>query len=86
MPRKQSDASEPTAPSKTTAARARKASAPLHRKSAAAAAGAPNGSNGDVTHEDIARLAYALWEARGCAGGSPEEDWLRAEQELLAKL
>ena len=36
----------------------------------------------ELTHEDIARLAYALWEARGCQAGNPEEDWLRAEQEL----
>jgi len=34
------------------------------------------------SHEDIAALAYSYWEARGCQGGSPEEDWLRAEQEL----
>jgi hypothetical protein len=34
---------------------------------------------------DIARLAYLYWEARGCQGGSPEQDWLRAEQELSAK-
>ncbi|HTS60784.1 MAG TPA: DUF2934 domain-containing protein [Candidatus Acidoferrales bacterium] len=32
--------------------------------------------------EAIAMLAYSYWEARGCEGGSPEEDWLRAEQEL----
>lgn len=34
------------------------------------------------SQEDIAILAYSYWEARGCLGGSPEEDWLRAEQEL----
>ena len=34
------------------------------------------------THEDIARLAYSYFEARGYQGGSPEDDWLRAEQEL----
>jgi hypothetical protein len=33
---------------------------------------------------DIAKLAYALWEARGCPVGSPEEDWFRAEAELMA--
>jgi hypothetical protein len=33
----------------------------------------------------VARLAYSYWEARGCQGGSPEADWLRAEQELRAK-
>ncbi len=32
--------------------------------------------------EEIARLAYSYWEARGCQGGSPEEDWARAEQEI----
>ena len=33
----------------------------------------------------VARLAYSYWQARGCQGGSPEADWLRAEQELRAK-
>src|ERR1035441_7398911 len=33
----------------------------------------------------VARLAYLYWEARGCQGGSPEADWLRAEQELSAR-
>jgi hypothetical protein len=34
------------------------------------------------TNEEIAKLAYFYWEARGCQGGCPEEDWLRAEDEL----
>jgi hypothetical protein len=33
----------------------------------------------------VASLAYAYWQARGCQGGSPEADWLRAEQELSTK-
>jgi len=33
-------------------------------------------------HEQVASLAYALWQARDCAEGSPEEDWLKAEHEL----
>ena len=33
-------------------------------------------------HEQIAALAYALWQARGCPEGSPEEDWLNAEKQL----
>jgi hypothetical protein len=33
-------------------------------------------------HEQIAQLAYILWQARGCPEGSPDEDWLRAEQDL----
>lgn len=36
------------------------------------------------SQEQIASLAYSYWEARSYQGGSPEEDWLRAEQELLA--
>jgi hypothetical protein len=36
----------------------------------------------ELSHEEIARVAYAFWEARGGQGGSPEEDWLRAEQQL----
>jgi len=35
--------------------------------------------------DQIASLAYSYWEARGYQGGSPEEDWLRAEQELAAR-
>jgi hypothetical protein len=36
-----------------------------------------------ITQEAIAQLAYSYWEARGYHGGSPEQDWLLAEQELL---
>ena len=32
--------------------------------------------------EEIANLAYSYWEARGSQGGSPEEDWSRAEREV----
>ena len=32
--------------------------------------------------DEIARLAYSYWEARGYTGGSSEEDWLRSEREL----
>ena len=34
-------------------------------------------------HDQIARIAYGYWEARGFQAGSPEQDWLRAEQEFL---
>jgi hypothetical protein len=37
------------------------------------------------THDAIANLAYAYWEARGRCGGSPWEDWFRAERELREK-
>lgn len=35
--------------------------------------------------EEIARLAYSYYEARGYQGGSPEEDWFRAEQQLKSE-
>ena len=37
------------------------------------------------THTQIAQLAYTFWEARGYVSGSPEEDWTRAEQQLLTR-
>ena len=38
----------------------------------------------DITHEQIATLAYAHWQESGCCEGADEENWLRAEQELIA--
>jgi hypothetical protein len=35
-----------------------------------------------LEHERIAALAYLLWQERGCPEGSPDEDWLRAEQHI----
>jgi hypothetical protein len=35
------------------------------------------------THDEIAQLAFSLYEARGRRDGHDIEDWLRAEQELL---
>ena len=35
--------------------------------------------------EEVARLAYAYWEARGHRHGSAQEDWYRAERELLSR-
>ena len=34
------------------------------------------------TPDQIARLAEKYWAERGWPEGSPEQDWLRAEQEL----
>jgi len=36
----------------------------------------------EPSYQQIAILAYALWEARGCQGGNPEDDWFAAEQQL----
>jgi len=32
--------------------------------------------------DEIATLAYQLWNGRGCPVGSPDDDWLQAETEL----
>jgi hypothetical protein len=35
-------------------------------------------------HEEIARLAQQYWAERGYHDGQAEQDWLRAERELMA--
>jgi hypothetical protein len=35
------------------------------------------------SHDEIERLARSYWEQRGYQDGYAEQDWLRAEQELL---
>jgi Protein of unknown function (DUF2934) len=39
-------------------------------------------SFGASIQEDIARLAYALWQQRGCPIGSAEFDWFEAEKKV----
>jgi hypothetical protein len=34
-------------------------------------------------HDQISKIAYGYWEARGFEPGCPEQDWLRAEQEFM---
>jgi Protein of unknown function (DUF2934) len=58
--------------------------------SASAPDGAPSESasvsvNGEP-REEIARIAYSYWLARGCVGGDPVEDWVRAESEYRQRL
>jgi hypothetical protein len=40
------------------------------------------GPSDSSMHEAVSRLAFSYWEARGFQGGSAEEDWLRAEEEI----
>lgn len=37
------------------------------------------------THDEIAQLAFSLYEARGRQDGHHVEDWLRAEEELVLR-
>jgi hypothetical protein len=62
----------------------RQISVPAPQATATARAkGESQTQHGDPTaHDEIAALAYSFWEARGYQGGSQEEDWLRAEEEL----
>lgn len=42
----------------------------------------PAAENSNPDHEEIVRLAYSYWEARGGQEGSPEEDWYKTEGAL----
>jgi hypothetical protein len=78
---------------KTTTTRPRRAAAapkPATPETASAIAPAPVETElvtyaVQPSREEVAALAYSYWEARGCQGGCPNEDWLRAEQELRAR-
>jgi hypothetical protein len=52
------------------------------RKPAAKKAAVAPIAAAEPTREEIARLAEKFWMERGQPEGSPELDWLRAEQEL----
>lgn len=62
-------------------AREKRKHSPVKRDNSAVAESSPVVTQNPDSAE-IARVAYSYWEARGCQGGSAEEDWLRAEQEL----
>jgi hypothetical protein len=44
---------------------------------------APRSKSSMPPREEIERLARSYWAARGYNDGYAEQDWLRAEQELL---
>ena len=43
---------------------------------------AANHTISTADHDEIAQLAYELWERRGCPIGSPQEDWVQAEKTI----
>jgi hypothetical protein len=67
--------------------RSRGSGATHSRKAGAKVTGSSETESVDMVNpvdpEAIARLAYYYWEARGGAGGTPEDDWFRAEHELV---
>lgn len=66
---------------------AKKADAPTKaRKPTAKKKTMPANSNRvTISHEEVAQLAHRYWAERGHQQGGAEEDWFRAEQELLGK-
>jgi hypothetical protein len=43
-----------------------------------------NATESEVSHDEIARRAYEIWQSRGCPPGDGSEDWQTAQAELLA--
>jgi len=83
----ESTSSKPRTLSTTRHRTVKAASVPVPALAMAAAAGANSATISTpafspVTSERIAELAYSYWAARGYQGGSPHEDWVRAEHEL----
>lgn len=75
-----------------TTEKAKKAKAPAKPRAAAGTAKKTTAKKQTVaekviattpTHEEIARLAKQYWEERGYQDGQAEQDWLRAERELM---
>ncbi len=53
------------------------------QKKTVASTTSTNGNGSSVPHDQVAQLAHRFWNERGRAHGHHEEDWYRAEQELL---
>lgn len=53
--------------------------------SARVGAGKKSSFSPTALEEEIRRRAYELYEQRGCTPGREHEDWLRAEQEVVAR-
>ena len=91
MSKKRNTASEPILTGGAAPARTRK-HAPAKRNTDPVVESSPSpdtlalAETETPSFDDIARLAYSYWVARGYQGGSPEEDWLRAEHELRGQM
>jgi hypothetical protein len=58
--------------------------APKKARKADSAIAIPEPPN--ISIEEVAKRAYALWESRGRPLGSPDEDWHKAIEEIRAGL
>jgi len=43
-------------------------------------------TDAEMLYQLIALRAYLIYEARGCADGFHEQDWLQAESEIIAEI
>lgn len=84
MPRKTNESVTPKTRAKAARTTETAPSAPRRHKKATPVAAAS--SDGIVSTEEIATLAFSYWESRGYHGGSPEDDWFRAETELRERV
>ena len=90
MPKKRTAENEMVSAAAAAAAPARRKPAVARKKHAASAPASPQTKAAEPaavepSPEEIAKLAYFYWEARGRQDGSAEEDWLRAELELRSR-
>jgi hypothetical protein len=67
----------------SAAAAAPKAAAKTRAKTAPKTKAVDVAASRTPTYEEIARLAERYWAERGWQDGYAEQDWLRAEQDLL---
>lgn len=79
--KKPTPATETARPARTAAPRV---STAKHRTKQTAGAPTAVEAVPESSSEVIASLAYGYWESRGCQGGDPVEDWLRAEKEYFS--
>ena len=59
--------------------------APAPRYQGSSVATAPSRSTAGPTHEQIARKAREIWQAKGCPLGKDTQNWLEAEVQLRAE-
>ena len=84
MPRKTNESVTTKTRAKAARTPETAASAPRRHKKATPVAAAS--SDEIISTESVATLAFSYWEARGYQGGSPEDDWFRAESELRERV
>ena len=46
---------------------------------------AAHGVAHEAKEQEIAALAYELWQGRNCPEGSPQEDWFQAAEQLRSR-